>query len=144
MDLMRWSPLRDLDDLFNLRSRALESAFPSVSADGVKWRPAADIVENDSEFTIRADLPAVTRNDISVTVDGGVLTISGERRYEKSSDGEREHRRETFYGSFSRSFSLPEGTDESAIRAESKDGVLIVHIPKVKAPAKTPVSIEVN
>jgi HSP20 family protein len=144
MDLIRWSPLRDIDELFNRYGRSLESGFPSLLGEGAKWRPAANIVENDKEYTIRADLPEVKKEDIEITVEAGVLTISGERRYEKSSDKEKEHRRETFYGSFTRSFTLPDGTDDSAIQAESKDGVLVVHIPKVAAAKRSPVSVKID
>jgi HSP20 family protein len=144
MDLMRWSPLRDLDELFARHGRTIDSSLPSLLGADVKWRPAANIVENDTEFTIRADLPEVKKEDIDVTVDGGVLTISGERRIEKSTDNEKEHRRETFHGQFSRSFTLPEGTDESGISAETKDGVLIVHVPKVVVEKRQPVSIKIG
>lgn len=144
MDLIRWSPFRDIDELFNRYGRNLESSVPSLLGEGVKWRPAANIVENDKEYTIRADLPEVKKEDIEITIDGGVLTISGERRVEKSSDNEKEHRRETFHGSFMRSFSLPDGTDDTAIRAETKDGVLTVHIPKVAAAKKSPVKIDIK
>ncbi len=143
MDLLRWSPLRDLDELLGRHGRSVDTSVPSLFAAGRDWRPAANIVENDAEFTIRADLPEVKKEDVEITVDGGVLTISGERRVERSSENEQEHRRETFYGSFSRSFSLPDGTEESAIGAEMKDGVLVVHIPKTAAPEKKKVSIQV-
>lgn len=144
MDLLRWSPVRDLDDLFSRHGRLIESSFPPLLGSDVQWRPAANIVENDTEFTIRADLPEVKKEDIDITVEGGLLTISGERRVEKSTENEKEHRRETFFGSFSRSFTLPEGTDESAISAETKDGVLIVHVPKIAAEKRKPVSIKVG
>ena len=144
MDLMRWSPLRDLDELFGRHGRSVESSLPSLLGSDVKWRPAANIVENDDEFTIKADLPAVRKEDIEITIDGGVLTLSGERRLEKSADNEKEHRRETFYGSFSRSFALPDGTDETGIKAETRDGVLLVHIPKVSAEKSKPVSVRID
>ena len=144
MDLIRWSPLRDLDELFRGNFRTFESQLPSPSTEGNKWRPAANIVESDNEYTIRADLPEVKKDDIGITVDNGVLTISGERRVEKSSDEEKEHRRETFYGSFTRSFALPKHVDLGDIQAESKDDVLIVHVPKTKAETEVPVSIKVN
>jgi len=143
MDLIRWSPFRELDDLFGRYTRGLESQA-SLLGENVKWRPAANITENDSEYTIKADLPEVKKDDIDVNVENGVLTISGERRVEKSADNEKEHRRETFYGSFTRSFSLPENADAGAISAESKDGVLIVHVPKTKAEKPKSVSIKVG
>lgn len=144
MNLIRWTPFRDLDDLFGRYTRGLEGQLPSVLGDDVKWRPAANIVENDTEYTIKADLPEVKRDDIDVKVENGVLTISGERRVEKSSEDEKEHRRETYFGSFTRSFALPENTDEDAISAETKDGVLLVHVPKTKSQKRDAVSIKVS
>ena len=144
MNLTTWSPFRDLDTFFERFAR--EPVFPrgSLVESDVQWRPAATIVENDKEFTIKADLPAVERKDIDINVENGVLTIKGERRYEKSSDDEKEHRRESFYGLFSRSFALPENVDESKISAESKDGVLIVHLPKTEAAKPKTLSIKVE
>lgn len=144
MDLIRWSPFRELDDLFGRYTRGLESQFPSLQGESVKWRPAANIVENDDEYTIKADLPEVKRQDIDIKVENGVLTISGERRIEKSTENEKEHRRETFYGSFARSFALPDNADEASINAESKDGVLLVHVPKTKSEKREAVQIKVK
>jgi HSP20 family protein len=144
MEVMRWSPFRDLDELLGRHARDLGSQFPSLLGEDVKWRPAANIVENDSEYTIRADLPEVKKEDIEITVDNDTLTISGERRVEKSTENEKEHRRETFYGSFQRSFGLPDNVNQSEIRAETKDGVLIVHVPKTQSRKPEPVSIKVK
>ena len=143
MSLIRWNPLGELDDLFARFPRGLHPRSTIVT-EGVDWRPAANITENDKEYTIKADLPEVKKEDIDVNVANGVLTLSGERRYEKSSEDEKEHRRETFYGSFTRSFSLPENADVAKISAETRDGVLIVHIPKQKATKKESVSIKVG
>ena len=143
MNLISWSPFRDLDDIFERFARNAD--LPGGSLAGTsRWRPAANIVENDDEYTIRADLPEVKREDIDVNVENGVVTLSGERRVEKSSDGEKEHRRETFYGSFSRSFALPDNVDQSKISAESKDGVLVVHLPKLEKAQPKSISIKVD
>jgi HSP20 family protein len=93
---------------------------------GVEWSPSVDISETDQEYLIRASLPAVRKEDVNVTVED----VSGERRQMEEQKDERFHKIESFYGSFSRSFSLPEGIDASAIRADSKDGVLTIHVPK--------------
>lgn len=144
MNLTTWSPFRDLDSLFDRFAR--DSAFPrgTLPEGDVQWRPAASIVENGKEFTIKADLPAVERKDIDINVENGVLTIKGERRYEKSADEEKEHRRESFYGLFSRSFALPDNVDESKITAESKNGVLTVHLPKTAPEKPKSLSIKVE
>jgi len=86
----------------------------------------------------------VKKDDIDVSVANGVLTLSGERRYEKSSEDEKEHRRETFHGSFQRSFALPEDVDVEAIKADTKDGVLIVRLPKQATKKPEAVRIKVD
>ena len=144
MNLIRWNPFGDLDEFFGRFPRGLESRQSGVLAEGVDWRPAANITENDKEYTIKADLPEVKREDIDVSVTNGVLTLSGERRYEKSSDDEKEHRRETFHGSFQRSFAVPEDVNVKGIKADTRDGVLVVHLPKKEAEKPEAISIEVG
>jgi HSP20 family protein len=114
------------------------------AAKAVEWSPAADITETETEYLVKAELPGVKREDVKVTQEDGVLTIEGERKYEKEEKGEKAHRVERFYGTFSRSFSLPDDADAKAIRAETKDGVLNVHIPKVKGEKTKPVQIKVE
>jgi HSP20 family protein len=143
MSLIRWNPLGELDDLFARFPRGLARQAAALG-EGVDWRPAANITENDKEYTIKADLPEVKKDDIDVSVANGVLTLSGERRYEKSSEDEKEHRRETFHGSFLRSFALPENVDVEAIKADTRDGVLIVHLPKQAAKKPESVKIKVD
>lgn len=139
MNLISWSPFRELDDFFDRYTR--EVARRSLGEE-LQWRPSADIVENDDEYIIKADLPEVKKEDIDIRVENGVLTLSGERRIEKSAEDEKEHRRETYYGRFARSFALPEDVEVQNISAESRDGVLRVRLPK--AEAKKPRSIEVK
>jgi HSP20 family protein len=139
MNLIPWSPFRELDQML---SRYMRDGLSSTGEGNLQWRPTADITETDKEYLIKADLPEVKKEDIEISVDHGVLTLSGERRVEKSTENEKEHRRETFYGSFQRSFSLPEDVDQDKISAECKDGVLKVHLPKTEV--KKPKSIQVN
>jgi HSP20 family protein len=86
----------------------------------------------------------VKKEDVKVTVDDGMLTLSGERRQKEEQQQEKLHKLETFYGSFSRSFALPDTVDEAGIRAESKDGVLTIHVPKTKVETKQPTTIKVQ
>lgn len=132
MNVIRWNPFNELDGFFDRYSRDILSAREARSGSEPVWRPAASIVENENEYVISADLPAVAREDVNVSVENNVLTIKGERRYEKTAEEETEHRRETYLGVFERCFSLPEDVDTDAISAESRDGVLRVRIPKVK------------
>ncbi len=143
MSLVSWDPFRELDDMLNRFGRV--GAGDVVGSQGgnvVSWRPAANISETDKEYIIKAELPEVKKEDIEVAINDGVLTIKGERRLEKRDESEKQHRIESFYGSFARSFTLPSDADEEHIEAESKDGVLTVRIPKV--PAATPKRVEVK
>jgi len=99
-------------------------------------------VEDENEYLIKAELPEVKKDDVKVTVQDDVLTISGERMFEKEEKGRKYHRMERAYGSFARSFTLPEDADGEKVAAEFKDGVLKVHLPKSEQ-AK-PKSIEVK
>ena len=106
------------------------------------WAPLVDITEDEKEFLIKAELPEVKKDDVKVTVENNVLTLRGERKIEKEEKGKKFHRIERSYGSFERSFTLPEGTDPAKVSSEFKDGVLTVHLPK--SPTAKPKAIEVK
>lgn len=136
--LSKWNPFRELDELQNritgMFGRSLlkpETAFrePVVMSE---WSPLVDITEDEKEFLVKVELPEVKREDIKVTVENGVLTITGERKFEKEEKNKKYHRVERSYGSFVRSFSLPEETTSEKVNAEFKDGILLVHLAKVK------------
>jgi HSP20 family protein len=95
-----------------------------------EWSPLVDITEDEKEYLIKAELPEMKKEDVKLRVENDVLTISGERKLEKEVTGKRHHRIERSYGSFMRSFSLPEDADGSKVSADYKDGVLKVHLPK--------------
>lgn len=135
MSLVRWDPFADMDTLFNHLMPTAFARWPRLSGNvGEKpeWAPSADISETDQEYVIRAELPAVKKEDVTVTVDAGMISIKGERKQYENDKTEKYHRIESFYGAFARSFSLPDNANSDAIRCESKDGVLTVHIPKTQ------------
>ena len=140
--LIRWEPL-ELEDVQNrlskLFGRRTNGRDEITLAD---WAPLADITEDDKEYLIKAELPDVKKEDVKVTVENSVLTISGERKFEKEEKKKKYHRVERAYGSFMRSFSLPDQADASRVKAEFKNGMLTVHLPKSEK-AK-PKQIEVN
>ncbi len=148
MSIVRWEPFGEIDTLFNRLMPTMLGRFPSRFGSGnggtVEWAPSADISETEKEYLIRAELPAVKKEDVKVTVNEGMITIEGERKQQQEDKNERMHRVESFYGHFTRSFSLPESIDENAIRCESKDGVLTVHIPKMQTPKQPPKQIKVD
>jgi len=146
MNVIRWEPFGGMDEMFS-RVPSMFERWARLAGSGdksVEWSPSADISETAQEYLIRATLPAVKKEDVKVTVDDGMLTVSGERRQQEEQKDEKFHKVESFYGSFSRSFSLPEGIDPSGIRAESKDGVLTIHVPKTKVEPKKPTTIKVQ
>jgi HSP20 family protein len=145
MSLIRCEPFYSMDGMFKGLPGLFGRVMPlSGYVNNSDWSPSVDISESGEEYLIRAALPAVKKEDVSVTVQDGLLTLSGERRQKEEQNEEKFHKVESFYGNFSRSFSLPDGIEAAAIRAESKDGVLTIHVPKTKAEVKKPATIKVQ
>ncbi|TJY62992.1 Hsp20/alpha crystallin family protein [Sinimarinibacterium sp. CAU 1509] len=134
-----WNPLREMDDLFHSLRRGFGRGMPAeMGKDMANWAPAVDISEKETEYLIKGELPGVKREDVDISVDNGILTLSGERRFEKEDKDEKHHRVERSYGGFSRSFALPENVAIEQISADYQDGVVTVHLPKVaKTKAET-------
>ena len=134
MQLVKWNPMRDMLSFNNRADRIFNDFFyPSrgmqMSKDS-SWNPRVDISESDKGYEVRADIPGVRKEDLKVTLQHGVLTVQGERHQEKKEDNERLHRVERSYGSFSRSFRLPDDADASAMSASAKEGQLTVTVPR--------------
>lgn len=149
MNVVKWSPLREMENFFDRYYSSF--GMPSLFGDeddlklrDFEWRPSADISETKTHYVIKAQLPEVDKKDIDVSVEDGVLTLSGERRYEKEEESEEQHRIESMYGRFSRSFALPSDADESHIEAKSKNGVLKIRIPKKEEARPESVKIAVE
>lgn len=147
MSLIRWEPFSGIDDAFARLPSMLgrwPRSFESNGSRALEWAPSVDISETDTEYLIRAELPAVRKEDVFITLDDTTLTISGERRQKTQEKKEKLHRIETVYGKFSRSFSLPENIDAANIRADSADGIITVHITKTRVEPKKPTDIKVQ
>jgi len=147
MNLTRWEPFYAMDKMFN-RLPGFFGYGPRLGTAEYRdfdWSPSVDISETDKEYLIRAALPAVKKEDVKVTYENGMLTLSGERRKEEEEQkGEKFHRVESFSGNFSRCFELPDTIDAEAISAEAKEGVLTVHVPKTKVEVKKLATIKVQ
>ncbi len=131
--LATWNPIREMEAVQNRMSRLFGRSLLPFSDEpftASAWAPLVDVAEDDKEFTVKADLPEVKKEDVHVTLENGSLRITGERKFEKEEKGKRYHRIERAYGKFERSFVLPEGAKTENIKAEFKDGTLNVHIPK--------------
>ena len=148
----RWNPFKEMDSLHHqlasLMGRDLGRSAPGQSqgetgaVQGREWAPLVNISEDDKEYVIQSELPGVQKDDISVTVDNGLLTIQGERRFEKEEKDRKYHRVERAYGKFTRSFQLPDDVDGTQVSAAFKDGILRVSL--VKAEEAKPKSIDIK
>jgi HSP20 family protein len=147
MSITRWDPFRELET-FNERLNRMfgrSSLLGQASGDvlaNVDWSPAVDVVETPEEYLVKAELPDLRKEDVKVSVESGMLRIAGERKQEKEEKHKRFHRVERSYGSFVRTFGLPDNVDDKKLQAEFKDGLLTVHLHKI-SPSKPP-AVEVK
>jgi HSP20 family protein len=147
--LTRWDPFKEMDEL-NKRLNSLFSLSPSRQSNGkeamtvAEWLPLVDITEDDKQYLIKAELPEVPKDAVKVTVENGVLTLSGERKFEKEEKDRKYHRIERAYGSFTRSFTVPDDADDSKVSAEFKDGVLTVRLTKNEKARPKSVEVKVS
>src|SRR5437588_11216029 len=134
--LTRWDPFREMEDFQNRLSTLFGHPLRRTNGHGrekitlADWTPLADITEDEKEYLVKAELPEMKREDVKVTVENGVLTITGERKFEKEEKKRKYHRVERGYGTFMRSFTLPDDAGFNKVNAEFKSGVLKVHVPK--------------
>jgi len=146
MKLTKWDPFREMEEMFSRYARALSvprAGSQEVIATG-DWAPRVDIAETDKEFSIKAEIPEVKKEDVKVTVDNGILTIRGERKQEKEEKDKKFHRVERFYGSFTRSFTLPDNVDESKIEASFKDGMLNLTVLKTEGTKPKAIDVKIK
>ena len=144
--MAQWNPLNDLVSLQDRMNRLFEDATQrraseTNSGDDVErvdWHPAADVYENDAEYTVAVDLPGIDRATLDISVDEDRLTIRGHRAGQETT----EHRVECPKGKFLRTFSVPASVDQKEIKADYKDGVLQVHL--LKRPERKPQRVEIK
>ena len=149
MALIRWEPVREISSIQNEMNRLFNSFFdtptPAQGNGGSvrRWIPPMDLVETETEYLLKADLPGLSDEDVSIEFEDNVLTIAGERKSDHEERKEGYYRVERSYGRFSRSLTLPEGVDAEAVKASFDHGVLEIHIPKpeAKQPRKVAISV---
>jgi len=144
-----WNPLRGMDEAQNRFNPFFLAGFPNRMGSGephsltvADWSPEVDISQDDHEYLLKADLPEMKKDDVRVTVEDGILSVSGERKSVKEDQKKKFHRIERSFGNFRRSFTLPEDADSTKVTAEFRDGVLKVHLPT--APIARSKAIEVK
>jgi HSP20 family protein len=148
----RWNPFKEMEDLqsrlFGLMNRnfsrqGLTKEGEQEEAMSVsQWAPLVDVAEDEKGYLIKAELPEIKKDEVKVTLENGVLTITGERKFEKEEKNKRYHRVERAYGTFARSFTLPDDAEADHVSAEFRDGVLQVRI--AKSEKARPRSIDVK
>jgi HSP20 family protein len=140
MALIKWDPFREFttfnDRMGNFFGKHFEGPVSTTA-----WNPSVDIFENENEVVVKAELPGLNAKDIDVHLENNILTLKGERRFEKETKEENYHRIEREYGSFSRAFSLPVGVNADKVIAEYKDGVLKIVLPKKEEIKPKPIKI---
>ena len=136
--LVRWEPFREFAALQNDMGRLMSTFLGQGQVNGENgersWMPAVDVWETDNELVYAFDIPGISEDEISVEYDDGALTVSGQRERTEQREDDRFYRYERRFGSFSRTVGLPQGVEEDAIRADYRNGVLEIHVPKPEAP----------
>src|SRR6266568_869569 len=139
--VITWNPLREIDEAQNRLNRFFLGGFPNRMGSGeipslavADWSPEVDISEDDHGYLLKADLPEMKKDDVRVTVEDGILSVSGERKTEKEDLKKKFHRVERSSGNFRRTFTLPEDADSTKVTAEFREGVLKVHLPTTARP----------
>ena len=148
---MTLSPFRGFYDMQGEMNRMFDEVFGNLARTGARqqgdqptrWAPALDVLQEDGDIVVRAELPGMKQEDVDITFHNGVLTISGERKAEEQKEASGYYVRERRYGTFRRSMTLPQGTDESKISASFEDGVLEVRVTGAAA-VQEPKRIEIG
>lgn len=132
MTLVKWTPRRKsiFEDMDSIVRNAFNEDWNFPVRDLRQWAPAVDVEETDNNYNITADIPGLTKKDVKVNITNNILTISGERKTVNDSEKDHYHYRERHYGSFSRSFNLPETVKEDDVSASFKNGILAITLPK--------------
>ncbi len=146
MNMVRWDPFKELESFSTRLNQMLgQPVEPGRREDAMfaDWSPALDVEERDQEYLVKTDLPDVKKEAVKVGIENGVLTIEGERKYEKDEMTKRVHRIEREYGKFVRRLAMPGEVDQQKVGAEFKDGVLTVHLPKSAMARSRQVDIKV-
>jgi len=151
MAIVRWEPFRDLVGLQERMNRMFDQSFRGLNRTGDEdwalvgsWAPAVDIYEHEGNIVLKAELPGVEANDVDVRIENNTLTLRGERKWDNEVKQESYHRVERAYGTFTRSFTLPSVVDQEKIKADFKDGVLRLMLPKREEAKPKQINIAVS
>lgn len=149
MNLVKWDSFREMEDVSNRLNRIFGRSLARAESGNemlamADWAPSVDITETDTAYLVKAEIPGVKKEDVKVTLQDGMLTIQGERKMEKEEKDKKFHRIERSYGSFMRSFRVPEDADENSVKAEFKDGMLNVTLTKSEKAKPKSINVSVS
>src|SRR5688572_14975547 len=134
MNVVKYDPFRELRSLQDEMTRLFTGTMPASSnreeMTRGSWAPSVDIFEDKDRLILEAELPGMSRDDFDISVENNVITLKGERKFEKKTSGDNSHRVERSYGAFTRSFTLPQTVTADGVTADSEHGVLRVSLPK--------------
>jgi HSP20 family protein len=147
MPVIKYNPLHpDFED-FPAGLRVFQDSLSRLFSEpntSRPWTPAVDILENENELVLKADLPEVDPKQVGIQIENGTLTLKGERRFEEQKNGKGYHRIERAYGAFVRAFSLPDTVEADKVKADYRNGVLTVTLPKKEIAKPRTVNIEIT
>lgn len=147
MELVRWEPFDGLNQIQSRINALFDEVFGRARSFGIPtnvWYPPVDILESGDAYLLRAELPGMNKEDIKLEFKDGVLTLSGERKFDEPAEGVEYHRAERVAGKFVRSFYLPQTIKVDGIKATYRDGMLEVHVPKAEEARAKQIAISVN
>jgi HSP20 family protein len=148
MTLIRWTPIRGMTGFQDEMNRLFNEFFASTPDRGetgvFPWNPLVDIAETKDDIVVKAEIPGMKKDDIKIVIQDNILTLKGERQEEKQEKDKRYHRVERSYGSFERSFSLPVSVKVDKVKADYKDGVLTITLPKAEEAKPKEVSVNIS
>jgi HSP20 family protein len=142
--LTKWDKLPVFSSFQDEMNRVLDNFFSRETSYGMDWRPVVDVAETESDIIVKAEIPGIDPNDIDISITGDILTLKGEKKEEKENTGKCYHRVESSYGSFKRAINLPVSVDVDKVKAEGKNGLLEITLPKKEESKTKKINVKVD
>jgi HSP20 family protein len=142
--LTKWDKLPVFSSFQDEMNRVLDNFFSRETSYGMDWRPVVDVAETESDIIVKAEIPGIDPNDIDISITGDILTLKGEKKEEKENTGKCYHRVESSYGSFKRVINLPASVDVDKVKAEGKNGLLEITLPKKEESKTKKINVKVD
>ncbi len=142
--LTKWDKLPVFSSFQDEMNRMLDNFFNRESSYGADWKPVVDVAETENDIVVKAEIPGIDPKDIDISITGDKLTLKGEKKEEKENTGKCYHRVESSYGSFKRVINLPASVDVDKVKAEGKNGLLEITLPKKEESKTKKINVKVE